>query len=91
MSKGTFLGKLFRSPFISPLGSVALSKDDTKEKNAANDAVQATKVAKAKTKTDAAALQKSQNAKQFAAANTTSKGFGSNSLDNLSRSFLLRL
>ena len=89
MSKGTFFGDLIRNPFsLDPRGDAKRKRGAA---NAANDAATATAAAKAKTAADKVTLEKSQTAKQFAAANTTSRGFGSNSLDNLSRSFLLRL
>lgn len=102
MSKKTFFGKVVRDPTTLLLGvaggaikQALFDRPKRKAKEAAAgaeaEASAATAAAKAKTAADQAALAKSQNAKQFAAANTTSKGFGSNSLDNLSRSFLLRL
>ena len=102
MSKKTFFGKIVRDPttLLLGLGGGAIKQalfDRPKRKaeeaaaGAEASSNQAIADAKAKTAADQATLAKSQNAKQFAAANTTSKGFGSNSLDNLSRSFLLRL
>ena len=89
MSKGTFFGDIVRNPFsLDPIGD---AKKKRREENAARDAAAAEKAAKAETRAQAAAASQRQTAKQVAAANTPSRGFGSNSLENLSRSFLLRL
>lgn len=89
MSKGTFFGDLIRNPLsLDPLGD---AKRKRGEENAARDSQAATKAAEAKSKVEAETVTQRQNAKQFAATNAPSRGFGSNSLENLSRSFLLRL
>jgi hypothetical protein len=89
MSKGTFFGDIIRNPLsLDPIGD---AKKKRREANAARDAQAATKAAEAKSKVEAEAVSQRQTAKQFAATQTPSRGFGSNSLENLSRSFLLRL
>lgn len=82
MSGNSFIGKVVRSVF----GGGSKPKS-----NAADEARKAREAAAAETRAQAAADQQRQTAKQFAAINTPSRGFGSNSLENLSRSFLLRL
>lgn len=89
MSKGTFFGDIIRNPLsLDPIGD---AKRKRGKANAARDAAGATAEAKRKTAVAAAQVQAQQNTRQSAAINTPSKGFGSNSLENLSRSFLLRL
>ncbi len=93
MSKGTFFGNIIRNPFSFTPQQAA--RDKVKKENAARDATVTAaaeeKAAAAKVEAGASALDKRQKAKQVAAINTPSRGFGSNSLENLSRSFLLRL
>ena len=89
MSSGTFFGDIIRNPFsFDPLGD---AKKKRQEANAARDAEAATKEAQAITRAQAEAVVQRQKAKQVAAINTPSRGFGSNERENLSRSFLLRL
>jgi len=89
MSKGTFFGDIIRNPFsLNPIGDAKKKRAD---ENAARDATAAGIKAKEEAKVEAQTTQKRQNAKQYAASNTPSKGFGSNQQENLSRSFLLRL
>ena len=89
MSKGTFFGDIIRNPFsLTPIQD---AKAKRAKENAARDAKSATADAKQKSQAAAAEVASNQKARQAAAVNTPSKGFGSNSLDNLSRSFLLRL
>ena len=102
MSKGTFFGNIVRDPtsLLLGLGGGAIKEalfDRPKRKageaaaGAAAESSAATAAAKAKVASEQAAVSQNQKAKQVAAINTPSRGFGSNSLENLSRSFLLRL
>lgn len=89
MSEGTFFGDIIRNPFsLDPIGD---AKRKRREENAARDAEAASKQAQVEAKAEVQQMEKRQTAKQYAAANTPSRGFGSNRLENLSRSFLLRL
>lgn len=89
MSKGTFFGDIFRNPLsLDPIGD---ARKKRRKKNAERDAAAETAAAKVTTRVAATELGQRQKAKQFAAVNTPSKGFGANELENLSRSFLLRL
>ena len=102
MSKGTFFGNIIRDPFtlLLGLGGGAIkealfdrpkaAREKAKE-GAERDAAAATQQAQATARSAVAAVDTRQRAKQVAAINTPSRGFGSNSLENLSRSFLLRL
>jgi len=102
MSKGTFFGNVVRDPttLLLGLGGGALKEalfdrpkrlaEKTAE-GAAQSSKEAEAAAKAAVASEAQAVDQRQKAKQYAAVNTPSRGFGSNSLENLSRSFLLRL
>jgi hypothetical protein len=97
MSKGTFFGNMLR--FDTSLNPQKAAKAQQKAENEARDeqlnqantAKEAEAAAKAAVASEAQAIDQRQKAKQYAAVNTPSRGFGSNSLENLSRSFLLRL
>jgi hypothetical protein len=89
MSSGTFFGDIIRNPFsFDPIGD---ARKKRAKANESRDAAATEEKAKVVTRAQAAEVQQRQKAKQVAAINTPSRGFGANSLENLSRSFLLRL
>jgi len=89
MSSGTFFGDIIRNPLsLDPIGD---AKKKRAEANAARDASAAENKAQVDARAEGVKLEKKQKATQAAAINTPSRGFGSNTLENLSRSFLLRL
>jgi len=92
MSKGTWFGQLFTGDRSWMTGTLKQKYKDKRarqiEEQEAAGAQEATRV---QARAAATAVDQRQKAKQFAAINTPSKGFGSNEKENLSRSFLLRL
>ena len=89
MSKGTWFRNLFTyHTSLDPQGEY---KKEIAAKNEAADVAAAEKQAEAQAKAVSEQITQRQKAKQIAAINTISRGFGSNESQNLSRSFLLRL